>query len=242
MNSSTALDLHRLRTELEARFGNAFLPARPEPRPGLLTGNAALDSLLPGGVPRGGLSLWTGTGTSGRTATLRSLVRQTAAAGARPVIVDATATLSAADWCSTEGAREGIWVARPPQGGRAEEGGWAAEALLRAGVFDLVILDGVFLEAAHAHRLRAMARERGAALVVSTESPPSGWRADLRLDFRAVEHATGLRTGGRYRRGVQVTAAKGGSGGTTREFEIIHTPVDVLGPGESAPDRRSPPA
>jgi hypothetical protein len=238
-NGSTALDLTRLRSELEARFGRAVLPAPSTPA-GPCTGIPAVDALLPGGVPRGALSLWTGAGTSGRTAALRALAHHATARGVRTVVVDAGASLDPVDWCAPAEAPERVWVARPPEG-RRQEGAWAAEALLRAGVFELVILDGALLDAVQAHRLRAMARERGAALVVSTEAAPSGWRPDLRLEFRARDEAPGLGRGGRYRRRVEVRAERGGPTRPARELEITHAPPDVLGSPDPTPDRRVPP-
>src|SRR4051812_47062385 len=84
---SAAADLTRLRGELERRFGSAILP-RPgeraaEARAGFRTGVDALDALVPEGIPRGLLTLWTGEATSGRTAALRSTVLAACGRGER---------------------------------------------------------------------------------------------------------------------------------------------------------------
>ncbi|MDB4950273.1 MAG: hypothetical protein JWM27_2922, partial [Gemmatimonadetes bacterium] len=88
---SAAPDLLRLRGELERRFGAAILP-RPgqgtqEARPGLPTGVGALDALVPGGIPRGLLTLWTGQAGGGRTAALLRAVVHACAGGARVALV-----------------------------------------------------------------------------------------------------------------------------------------------------------
>jgi hypothetical protein len=233
---STAPELIRLRAELASRFGDAILPAglparREEARPGLRVGVQAIDALLPGGVPRGAVSLWVGEGTSGRTAALRSLVERAGGAGAVVGVVDAGRTLDA----SFGSGVEGIWVARAPSG-REREGPWAAEALLRAGVFDLVVLDGWVPEAAQAHRLRALARERDAALVVSAVGAGApGWRADTRLEFRRGRGG-GMEPGGRFR-GRSVLRGER-TDGREREVELVHDPADRLRPGAPSADRR----
>jgi hypothetical protein len=167
---ASAAEIGRLRNELEARFGRAILPAAPpetERSAGFRTGIAAIDALLPNGVARGTLSLWTGEATAGRTAALRALALHSCGEGATVAVVDAGLTLDATFACTAAGPVPGLWVVRPPDAARTAEGPWAAETLLRAGVFDLVILDGCTLDAAQAHRLRALARERDAAVVVS---------------------------------------------------------------------------
>ncbi len=238
---SAAEDLHLLRARLERRFGGAILP-RPgqgagEARPGFRTGVAALDALLPAGVPRGALSLWTGEATAGRTGALRALVAAALAEGARVGIVDATCTLDAADWCGVDGrSAPRLWVARPPDDGRAEEGAWAAEALLRSGAFDLVVLDGPAPEPVEAHRLRALARERDAALLVSSADASPGWKADVRTEFRRTASAGGLTAGGRFRRRAGV---RGGGRGGEREVELVHEPTHRLHSDGRAPDRRA---
>lgn len=239
---SAAPDLARLRRELEARFGGAVLPApgsgAAEARPGFRTGVAAIDALVPGGVPRGVLSLWTGEAGSGRTAALRSLVRAACAGGARVALVDATATLDAASWCAGGATPAGLWVARPP-GPRGAEGPWAAEALLRTGAFALVVLDGPPPGQADAQRLRALARETDAALVVSCEGE-APWRADLRLEFRRDPAAPpGLLPGARFRRRAIVRMAKGwGARAGERALELVHEPPHRLHPGPLEGDRR----
>jgi hypothetical protein len=242
---SAAIDLNRLRSELEKRFGDAIRPVpgtTPErERPGFRTGVRALDQLLPGGVPRRAVTLWTGEATSGRTAAVRALV-EAACAETRVALVDATRTLDPAAWCGADGhSSPGLWVARPPTAGRAEEGAWVAEQLLRTGAFGLVVLDGPAPEAAELHRLRALARETDAALLVSAPQASPGARADARLEFRRGEApVAGLGTGGRFRRrsGVRLAKGSGGRAGE-KEMELVHEPTHRLHPPPFAPDRRA---
>jgi hypothetical protein len=239
---SAAADLHRLRGELERRFGSAILP-RPgeraaEARPGFGTGVDALDALVPEGIPRGLLTLWTGEATSGRTAALRSTVLSACERGERVALVDAAATLDAAAWCENGESPRALWIARPPSAGREAEGAWAAEALLRTGAFALVVLDGAPLEPPEAHRLRALARETDAALLVSG-GREGGWRADLRLEFRRAPAGPGLTAGGRFRRPAGVRVAKGWGARTgEREVHLAYEPPHRLHPHSRPPDRR----
>ena len=245
MSTAAAQDLGRLRVELEKRFGTAIRPlpgleGAPE-RPGFRTGVRALDQLLPYGVPRGAATLWSGQGTSGRTAAVRALV-EAATRETRVALVDATRTLDPAAWCGPEGhSAPGLWVARPPTPGREMEGAWVAEQLVRTGAFGLVVLDGPAPDPTEAHRLRALARETDTALLVSAEDAGPGWRADVRLEFRrAGEAEMGLGTGGRFRRrsGVRLARSAGARTGE-RQVELVHEPTNRLHTASRAADRRA---
>jgi hypothetical protein len=241
---SAAERLDRVRTELEKRFGAAIRPlpgTAPAPGrdDGFRTGVRALDQLLPGGVPRGAVTLWTGEATAGRTAAVRALVER-ARRHALVALVDATLTLDAAAWCGDEGrSPAGVWVARPPVPGHEEEGAWVAESLLRTGAFGLVVLDGPLPDATAAHRLRALARETGAALLVSAGGG-AAWRADVRVEFRRAPLEPGLGTGARFRGRAGVRLAKDAGARTgEREVELAHEPASRLHPLHVAPDRRA---
>lgn len=240
---SAAVDLKLLRATLEKRFGEAIVPlpgqAPSRERPGYRTGVAALDALMPGGVPRRALTLWAGEATSGRTAALRVLV-EAACRETLVALVDATRTLDPAAWCEATGhSAPGLWVARPPTAEQAMEGAWVAETLLRTGAFGLVVLDGPAPAPVEAHRLRALARETDAAVLVSTDGGGAQWRADVKLEFRRAGERPGLRTGGRFRRPSGVQAAKGwGSRTGTREVELVHEPTHRLHP-DPGTDRRA---
>jgi hypothetical protein len=234
---STAPDLSRLRADLEARFGAAILPgARPERERvgGFAFGVAALDSLLPGGVPRGALSLWTGARSGGRAAALRVLIERASREGKRIALVDAERALEASAWCTPEGPLAGLWVVRPPDAERGGEAAWVAEALLRAGAFDLVVVHGGRVEGEQAHRLRTLARDRDIALVLSLQQA-NGVRADVALEFRHEATRVAL---GRYRGRIRVRLTKnGGFPGGEREVESVLDAPDRLRPHREYRDR-----
>jgi hypothetical protein len=241
---SAAPDLKLLRANLEQRFGSAIVPlpgqAPSREQPGFRTGVAALDALVPGGVPRRALTVWAGEATAGRTAALRVLV-EAACREVLVALVDATRTLDPASWCWDDGhSAPGLWVARPPSAGQAMEGAWVAETLLRTGAFGLVVLDGPAPAPVEAHRLRALARETDAALLLSTDGAGPTWRADVKLEFRRTGVGrVGLREGGRFRRASAVGMAKGWGARTgQREVELVHEPAARLCP-DSIPDRRA---
>jgi hypothetical protein len=243
---SAAERLDRVRGELEKRFGAAVRPLPGHaPGPGrgggFRAGVRALDRLAPNGVPRGAVTLWTGEGTAGRTAAIRALVER-ARLRALVALVDATRTLDAAAWCDGDGGSPtGVWVARPPNGSHEGEGAWVAEALLRTGAFGLVVLDGPAPDATAAHRLRALARETGAALLVSSGAGAAGWRADVRVEFRRAPAAQlGLQTGARFQRPSGVRLAKDTVARTgEREVELVHEPSRRPHPFDHAADRRA---
>jgi hypothetical protein len=238
---SAAIDISRLRAELEERFGAAAFPKpHPAERPdgGFAFGVAPLDSLLPGGVPRGALSLWTGHhGSAGRAAALRAVAVQASTKGARVAVVDADRALEASAWCQGDGPLAGVWVVRAPRSGLGGEAAWVAEALLRSGACPLVAVHGGQVQAAEAHRLRAIARERDLALVISLEEP-AGIRADVVLEFR---HESLLLARGRYRGRVRVRLAKNrGLPGGEREVESGIDAPDRLRPTRPVRDRAAP--
>ncbi|CAN5845668.1 hypothetical protein BH23GEM6_BH23GEM6_14990 [soil metagenome] len=242
---SAATELEQLRSKLEARFGSAILPAGipapfQEPEPGFRIGVETLDRLFPSGVARNAVTLWVGETGAGRTAALWSLVEGACGSGAKVAVVDSARTLDASFGCREGERLESLWVVRPPEGGREAEGAWAMEALLRAGVFDLLILDGCVPDGAQGYRLRALAREQGSALLISVDTESVlkagglGWRADMRLEFRYANGVGGeLSVGGGFRRRSRMRAT-----GMEREVELVYEPADRLRPGAPGTDRR----
>ncbi len=163
----------------------AVVAGTPSSTPGLPTGVAALDAILPGGgIPRGRITEWLAPIGLGKTTLARSLVAATIRGGGGVAWVDATRTLDPRDWVwggmsdvgAGGGARGGggasaefdaLWVVRP---GDATRGPWCADLLLRSGAFALVVLDGgPVLPRAVAVRLAQLAREADAALLLLGE-------------------------------------------------------------------------
>jgi hypothetical protein len=118
----------------------------------------------------------------------------------------------------------------------AERRAWVAEQLTRTGAFGLIVLDGCLPEPTAAHRLRSLAREHDAAVVISIGSDVSpAWRADLRVAFRCDPRAPpGLAAGGRFRRVARVGIPKLGGGAVIGEgeIEIVHEPPNLLSPAD----------
>jgi hypothetical protein len=172
--------------------------ARPA-MPGLATGMAALDAVLPGhGLPRGRLTEITGAPGSGLTTVARQLVAATLQAGWWVAYIDAARTLAPRDWAAL-GRYDGLWVVRP---GDAARGAWCADVLLRSGAFGLVVLDGApALTRTVAVRLVRLARASDAAFVLlapdgqhagvagalqlRVQRMPSARRRSAMLDFAA---------------------------------------------------------
>lgn len=237
-------EVARLRTDLEARFGSVVLPAagtsgrRTDTAVDFRTGLYPIDRLLPRGVPRGGLSVW--AGEMGRTAALRALVGRACAGGDPVGLVDAGLTLDPAGWCGEDDWwLNRLWVARPPSPVAEAEAAWAAEVLLQSGGFALVVLDGALPGREQAYRLRSLARERGAALLISVARAATVYGADSRLDFEpAATAGQSLTPGGRFRRLASVRRSQsGGVPASSAELELVHEPSDRLRAGPVVADR-----
>ena len=153
--------------------------------PGLATGMAALDAVLPGhGLPRGRLTEITGAPGSGRTTIARQLVAATLQAGWWVAYVDAARTLAPRDWAAL-GAHDSLWVVRPDDPAR---GAWCADVLLRSGAFGLVVLDGApALSRPVAVRLVRLARASDAAFVLlAPDGQHAGVAGALQLRVQRV--------------------------------------------------------
>ena len=182
--------------------------------PGLATGVAPLDAVLPGGgLPRGRLTEITGTAGSGLTTFARHLVATTLQAGWWVAYIDAARTLAPRDWAAL-GAHEGLWVVRPDAPAR---GSWCADVLLRSGAFGLVVLDGAHaLPRAVAVRLVRLAHTSDAALVLlSADDQRPGVAGALQLRVRRASAST--------RRSMPLDlAARRGAGASPAPAAVAH--------------------
>jgi len=181
----------------------AVIAGTPSTAPGLATGIAALDGVLPGhGIPRGRITELLAPAGLGKTTLARSLAAATLTAGHSVAWIDATRTLDPRDWVAVDAGRaDTLWVVRPSAPARAP---WCADLLLRTGSFALVVLDGApVLPRAAAVRLAQLARDGDAALLLLGEGT------------RASEIGGALRiVMGKNKRGaagVTATIEKGGS-------------------------------
>lgn len=146
----------------------AIVAGTPSTSPGLPTGFAALDAILPGGgIPAGRITELLAPPGLGKTTIARSLVATTLTAGHCAAWIDATRTLDPRDWAGTSMDGDALWVVRPADPARAS---WCADLLLRTGTFALVVLDGApVLPRTVAVRLAQLARDADAALLLLGE-------------------------------------------------------------------------
>ncbi|MBY0488318.1 MAG: DNA recombination/repair protein RecA [Gemmatimonadaceae bacterium] len=165
MSASVAASLEAL-TPLRAQLDAVVIGGRTTGAP-WPTGVPRLDRALGGGVPRGRITELSGPLAVGKTALLRQVVARVLHSGAWVAWIDARHTLAPAPWADLG---ERFVVVRPPD---AKRSAWAADLLLRSGVFGLVVIDGAPpLTRVQGVRLGQLARERDAACVVLEHLQP----------------------------------------------------------------------
>ena len=203
---------------LKLQLGAIEESVRPDRAP-LPTGIAELDALLVGrGIPRGRLTEITGASGSGRTSMLRTLVTAAASGGRWVAYIDATRTLAPRDWAHVGSERAPLWIIRPTNAARAP---WCADLLLRSGAFALVVMDGApQLSRVLAVRLTRLARDVGAAFVVTGEHGGDATGSSVRIRLAARDPARAARgSGTRSERSTTITLEKGGK---RRTFEVSY--------------------
>ena len=132
------ISLDALRDLLQQRFPGAA--ALDRPKSGVLpSGIAEVDSLLPGGLPRGAMSLALGSVSSGKTGLALTFARQVTAQGGRLAWVH-SGTFSAPSAEQAGVALAGLLSVRVAS---LEEAHRVTDFLLRYQAFDLVVLDMV---------------------------------------------------------------------------------------------------
>jgi hypothetical protein len=180
---ATAEKLEFLRQELPPEAGarlwraSDLAPSAADGRGPLATGLAALDRLLLGGLPRGGIVELTGRRSSGRFAAVLTALAAATRAGESAVLADMGDGL-----CPADAERAGadlsrlLWL-RPR---RLKEALAAAEAALSAG-FALVVVDlgppplsRAGVPATAWPRLARQVRARGAAFLLCAPWPVGG--------------------------------------------------------------------
>ncbi|MFN3200659.1 MAG: hypothetical protein ACE366_19835 [Bradymonadia bacterium] len=154
----------------------------------LHSGMGPLDDLLgPQGLTRGHITEWVGAPGAGRTTLLGAMVDQLRAQGRSVVWIDAQGTLMADDWVD---ALPGVlWVIRPPKPSNAI---FCAEMMLRAGCFDLVIIDEPRgLSPALGTRLQRLARQGGSALLLVRRGADEAVSSICRIELKQAEYTAG---------------------------------------------------
>lgn len=188
----------------------AVVAGTPSSTPGLPTGLAALDAVLPGGgLPPGRITELLAAPGLGKTTVARALVTTTIASGRCVAWIDATRTLDPRAQIADSDA---LWVVRPTDSTRAP---WCADLLLRTGAFALVVLDGApVLPRVVAVRLAQLAREADAVLLLLGDGTKA---AELGSALRLVMRRRGtvtLEKGGPYQH-VPVQDLENSSGKTS---------------------------
>jgi len=151
----TAPRLHALPAALEK-----LLPRHDR---GLAFGIAALDQLLPLGLPRGHLSALDAPLGSGGTALMLSLAEHTLRAEESVAFVDAARSLAPQSAAHLSELGQ-FWVVRPRG---TQSAWWCADILLRTGAFGLVIVDQCpALARRIGVRLQRLAKDRNCVVLV----------------------------------------------------------------------------
>ena len=170
--ASNIVDLRKLLAE---RFGGAMRPRRTVAPEAVPTGIQALDAVLEGGWPKGGISELVGQGLgSGVVHVLHAWLRQTALEGQFLVLVDAGDSLDV-DALEPQVLARTLWV----RGGSADEALKSADLLLRDRNFPRVVID---LKPCPAkalgrisssiwHRFRRLTEQHGTTALVLTPQP-----------------------------------------------------------------------
>ena len=183
--------LLQLRADFEARFD---LPLEIRKRPQaehIQTGIEAIDWLTSGGIPRGTLTEICGTESSGRTALMFALLRQTTSRGDCCAWIDASGTFD-----PTSAAEVGVdlehvlWV---NCGGNAEHALKSTDLLIQAGGFVVVVLDlgdtpekeARRIPLASWYRLRYAAERTGVALVAVERRINARSCSELQIEMQA---------------------------------------------------------
>jgi recombination protein RecA len=188
--ANTSMAVIHLQSQLRTRFDALFEVRKGMERKQLPTGIPAIDKLTSGGIPRGTLTEICGTESTGRTALVFALLSQASRHGECCAWVD---TAGAFDPVSAVEAGVDLdrvlWV---NCGGNAQHALKAADLLIQAGGFGLVVLDMADTPDAMARRiplaswfrLRHAAERTDAALVAVERQINARSCSTLQIEMR----------------------------------------------------------
>ncbi|MGI8988313.1 MAG: hypothetical protein ACR2I2_01865 [Bryobacteraceae bacterium] len=209
---TSAVPILRIQSALHDRFDVRFsIDRRPAPET-LSTGVPVLDTLTGGGVPRGSLTELFGAASSGRTSLSMSILAQASAAQEYCAIVDATDAFDPASAAECGVALERLlWVRC---GGNAEHALKAADLILQAGGFGLVVMDladcppqtARRISLASWFRLRHAVERTRTALVVLERELNAKSCSSLQLEMRRSGTGWSGRGFGKLLRGISIEA------------------------------------
>lgn len=243
-----AARLHPARLHPALRTGRRLAEDQAEQArvPRLATGLDAVDRLLGGGFPRGGLSEITGPPSSGRTSLAAALAAAATRAGEVAAWVDPADALDPASLAAAGVALERLLWVRPTRRGDALR---CVERLLLARGFALVVLDlqpappqGRTLPAGAWLRLARSAAAGATALVLLGREPVLGPFATLAVDLHATRRRFAERPA--WLEGLEARLALGrhrlrapaGGAGSAEGFAPVCWKVPPVVPDRPAPD------
>lgn len=169
MDTPTTVDA--LRDVLRRRFPGTTLLERPD-RGCFASGIPALDDALPGGLPRGAITLFSGGPSSGKTALALTFVSEATLAGHAVAWVHLGAfSAPSAAWAGV--ALDQLLTVRAASEVQALR---CADLLVRAGALPLVVLDWAGRSGAGARwmRLQQLVATGRVAVLVLAPPPPEG--------------------------------------------------------------------
>jgi len=200
--------LHDLETLCDVRF------RLPQPRTleRIPTGIPALDTLALGGIPRGALTEIYGPASSGRTSLLFATMAQVTAKEEYCALIDASDAFDPAS-----AAEAGVHLSRVLWircGGNAEHALKAADLVVQAGGFGLIVMDladtpprtAARISLASWFRLRHAVERTPAALVVLAQTLHAKSCSSLQLELRTEEVRWSGEQFGKLLRGMRVRA------------------------------------
>ena len=159
-------------------------------RGGRATGEDALDQLLAGGFPKGGISVLTGLAGSGRlTIAARLLAEETRAC--RPVAwIDAKGTLYPPALANLGVQLERVLVVR----GAKERSVYAAEQIIGSGAFGVVVATGLdgYLNATRERRLQTATEGTETSTLLVLDPPAAARFAHATMKLSLTRRATNM--------------------------------------------------
>ena len=182
-----------VRSQIQAALPRFDLPLTIAPRPApetLSIGIPAVDSLTRGGIPRGNMTEIAGDASSGRTTVLQSLLANVTRQGEYCALIDAHDTFDpgGAAQAGMDLSRL-LWIRC---GGNAEHALKAADRIVHAGGFGLIVFDLADADPITARRislaswfrLRHAVEKTPAALVVLTRQFQARSCSHIQLEMR----------------------------------------------------------
>jgi hypothetical protein len=233
----------------------------------LLTGLNQIDHSLTKGIARQRITEWTGSSSSGKSTILRAVIKQWCLAGFDVAFIDAENKLVAADWTSINQDNSAastpnmgkFWVIRNLESNATHSKNylWAADELIRANAFDVVVLDvgtrshrSSINSRVYARLQNSLGKSKSALVIlqdienhsVSEERTPSGWGSYAQLNFHwgsEINRVSGLHGTITIAPSINCEVIKDG---ITRDADVsvVSHVVNRLFTHAPVPDRRIP--